>query len=389
MAQSLGATVTARVWHTLITLAQSPGGPVAIQHAPFLARGDLGGNGEPLSSILYPSGMRAALLGSFEHQRDDFTIPGNNDAAQPGYQELACLRQDLTRFGQLAPMRQAQVLACLNCITEQGVVVRLAPDLPAHYFSDPAGCCALYEAARAFVRILPEDRQSRTVLSRLSRNGASAWIRGAAAVQLGAASIRIDGDLTAAASALEAAEDCRGEVQQSMPAFCSTLLDSRLFRLRALFALRNKDFTLARHAMENALSTAETLMSEPPEGHPYLRLVASENRKIVLESHLKAASGSKDLAGFVHWATRLMHLDPDDSYTWKYIAIYATRCGLVAEATLALAGLTSIGGLGVPEVLASLQDAPGGGERSDELAGLLRNSLADLHRHHDDQARAA
>jgi hypothetical protein len=84
-----------------------------------------------------------------------------------------------------------------------------------------------------------------------------------------------------------------------------------------------------------------------------------------------------------------MHLDPDDSYTWKYIATYATRCGLGAEATLALAGLTSLGGLGVPEVLAGLQETPAGSERSDELARLLRNSLADLHRHNDADARAA
>lgn len=332
-----------------------------------------------MSSILYPSGMRAVLRASFAHSPDDFVV-ADTDRTVTGYHELTLLNNDMARFAELATTRQAQVLSCLNCLTEQRLAVRLARHLTGDYYSDAGGCSALYEAARALMRLRPHDRLSRTVLSRLSQQSANRWIAVAAAIQLGAASIRIDRDLVQADAALQTAERSRAELDGEQYNFIATLFNSRYFRLQALLAAIRHAFPLVTDALAHALATAETLVADTAGDVPYLQLVAGENLKIVLEAHLKAASAANDPAAFARWAIRLVEVDPEDSHTWRYVATYGAACGLTADAALAMSGLTAIGGLGVPEVLGALRTAPRNDVRSPELTEVLLAALAALHR---------
>lgn len=378
MPEAMGATVIARVWKTLLTLVPTSSGPVAVQHAPFLALGRIGATAEPLSSIQYPTGTRAGLLASAGGFLASLPPLGDADSDFADHPELARLNADVLRFTELAPGRQAQVLSCLNCITEHRVAFRLIPALSTEYFADPAGCAALYEGARSLVRVRPHDRQSRTVLGRLTEQDANPRIATAAAIQLAAASIRHDGDLDAGRAALEIADRRRHEVDRTAHRFTATLLDSRYFRALALLSLRQRKFGVLASSLDSTWRTAEALFAEAPTQEPYLELVALENFRLVLEVQALAASGAKDPTRFATWATRLIETDPEDPYTWRYVAVYGSRCGLVFEAALAMSGLATIGTLGMTEAADALRSAPAPAASDRTLVATLLGALEAL-----------
>lgn len=374
MFESLGASIPIRVWRPLMTIEHAPRGAIATRQAPLLALGEISEPGRPWSSILYPAGMRTAIQSSLGGTFDEFKIRPGGDVDATRHPEFARLCNDMARFSELEPGRQAEVLACLNCVTEQHLVLGLAGSLGEDHFTEPNGCHAVYETARALIRARPHDPQSRMVLWRLASQSVDPAVGAVAAIQLGAASIRIDNDLEAASKALAAAEVARSVAPSSI----EDLLASRFFRLHALWALKAQEFRTARQAMQDSYDTSEQFVAASAGRHPYLDLVARENHKIVLESHLKAASGIGDIASFQRWAVQLLTLDPEDAYTWRYIASYGARCGLLPESGLALAGLVSMGGLGAMEVLESLRNAPTDSPEAPDLRAALQEALANL-----------
>jgi hypothetical protein len=363
------------VWNTLLTVRAGDRGPIPIRHAPLLATGDLGGVGVPVSSILCPSGLRASIAASFGLPREAVRIMEPFDEAGADWPELRRLRADAARFAGLDQARQAEVLACLNCLTEQDTAIRVARGLTAAYLNTPAGCRVLYEAARALIRRRPEHPRSREVLARIAADGAEPWIRTAALVQLGAAAVRIDRNPTAAEHYVAAAERMRADTRAGV--FLDTLLHSRVSRLAALISLKNGDPAGQGVAMATTLETATTLIDLAAPLSAYERLVAAENLKMVVEAHLKAAGGARDAAGVERWATTMLSLDPDDPSTWRDIAANAARCGLVTEAALALVGLAHVGGAGAAGLLGAVtsgtdrHSAPG-------LAALLIDAIGAL-----------
>jgi hypothetical protein len=326
-----------------------------MQHAPYLARGQLGSLTEPLSSIQYKTDTRTELLEAAAGLMDVPPPLGHDGAKFEGYDELARLNEDVLGFRDLPRSRQAQVLSCLNCMTEHRVALSVMPALSSAYFADADGCCALYEGARTLVRVRPQDQQSRRVLDRLSRQEVNPRMATAAAVQLGAASIRLDHDLDAGARALEVADLRRGEVDRTTSSFVGTLLDSRYFRALSLLALKRREFGLLASAMDQAMESADALMAQTTPSDPYPRLVARENMRLVVEVHLVAATGAEKPAQFARWAARLLELDPEDPYTWQYLAVYGARCGCAVEAALAASGLAAIGGLDFAEVTEAIR----------------------------------
>jgi hypothetical protein len=359
-------TVIGRTWRTLLTLRPGMSGPVAVRHAPYLATGELGTLGAPFSSIQYPTGLRGSLVAT-----TGGTIGGSHltigDEDEAGCEtngedlpELARLRADVAAFAGLSPARQAEVLACLNCITEHRAAFRALRALTDDHFASPDGCAALYEAARSLVRVRPQDPQSRRALGRLARQDVNPVTATAAAVQLGAASIRLDRDLDAGDDALALADARLTEVAGPGHRFVAVLLASRIHRARALWALRQRDFPLLSRCLEGALATASDLMEAAPVDDPYATLVAAENLRLVLEAHLVAASGSGRADAFGGWAARLLDTDPEDPFTWRYLAIYGARCGLLTGASLAVAGLAAMTTVGLADAAEAVQRAEAG-----------------------------
>jgi hypothetical protein len=374
-------TVIGRTWRTLLTLRPGVSGPVAVRHAPYLATGELGTLGAPFSSIQYPTGLRGSLVAKLGGPH--LTIDSEVDEEGAGGEalpELARLRADVAAFAGLPPARQAEVLACLNCITEHRAGFRAMRALTNDHFASPDGCAALYEAARSLVRVRPQDKQSRRALDRLARQDVSPVIATAAAVQLGAASIRLDRDLDTGGDALALADARLTEVAGPGQRFVAGLLASRIHRARALWALRQRDFPLLSRCLEGALTSASDLVEAAPIDDPYATLVAAENLRLVLEAHLVAASGSRRADAFGHWAARLLDTDPEDPFTWRYLAVYGARCGLLTGAALAVSGLAAMTTVGLTEAAEAVQRAePGVGHdgADGELVALV---LAALHR---------
>lgn len=373
---SEAASVTSRVWRTLLTLLPSSAGPIAIQHAPLTARSELGSLREPFSSIQYPTGTRAHLIDAVGQQLEPLPPLGDAASTFDGHRELAQLNDDIVRFRELPMIRKAEVLSCLNCMTEQRVALRLVPALSwSEHYADPDGCCVLYEAARSLIRVKPKDQQSRRVLERLSRQDVNPRMATAAAIQLGAASVRLDQDLDAAAQALDVADQRRAEVDSS---FVADLLDSRYYRALALLALKRRDFALLRSSMDNTMTAAVALMARTTPTDEYPLLVARENMRLVVEVHLVAATGAEKPDQFSLWARRLLDLDPEDPFTWQYLSIYGARCGCVVEAALAVSGVAIIGGLDYVGVSEALGAARVGDFRDTDLLEKILATLESL-----------
>ncbi|WP_132113721.1 hypothetical protein [Actinocrispum wychmicini] len=376
MSDATAVSVTSRVWRTLLTLLPSSAGPIAIQHAPLTARGQLGSLREPFSSIQYPTGTRAHLIDAVGQVLEPL---GAAASTFDGHPELAQLNADIVRFRDLTMIRRAEVLSCLNCMTEQRVAFQLVPALSwAEHYADPDGCCVLYEAARSLIRVKPQDQQSRRVLERISRQDVNPRLATAAAIQLGAASVRLDHDLDAAAKALDVADQRRAEVDRTDTPFVADLLDSRYYRALALLALKQRDFKLLRSSMDGTMTAAMALMARTTPADEYPLLVARENMRLVVEVHLVAATGAEKPDQFSRWAKRLLDLDPEDPFTWQYLSIYGARCGCVVEAALAASGMAIIGGLDHVGVSEALGAARVGDFRDDDLVEKILGTLESL-----------
>lgn len=349
--------VVHRVWETMITLRESERGPLHIRHAPLLASGDLGG-GVPMSSILMPSGLRASLVRSLRLADADVGL--RPEKARGGTSTgLSTLRADIAAFDDLALSRQAEVLACLNCLTEQAVAVSLVRQVTSDHLLTVPGCRVLYEVGRVLLRT--HNPQSRQVFERIADLSEEPMLRVLARVQLGAMAVRLQRDLDSASAHVSAMWSEYAEAEARFDGFLRLLLQSRASRLAALVAMRVGEADGQSAAMERSLETALELERISRTRSQYDRLVSAENMKIVAESHLKAAGGVGDTSGVVRWATTMLSIDPDDPGTWRDITTNALRCGLVTEAAIAMVGMTFVGGTGTVgsvERIAATTDRP-------------------------------
>ncbi len=371
--------VVHRVWETMITLRESERGPLHVRHAPLLASGDLGG-GVPMSSILMPSGLRASLVRSLRLADADVGL--RPEEARGGTSTgLSTLRADIAAFDDLALSRQAEVLACLNCLTEQAVAVSLVRQLRSDHLLTVPGCRVLYEVGRVLLRMY--NPQARQVFERIADLCEEPMLRVLARVQLGAMAVRLQGDMDSATAHVSATWSEYAEAEACFDGFLRLLLQSRASRLTALVAMRVGDTDGQSAAMERSLETALELERISRRRSRYNRLVSAENMKIVAESHLKAAGGVGDTSGVVRWATTMLSIDPDDPGTWRDITTNAARCGLITEAAIATVGMTFVGGTGTVgsvERIVATTDRPGSSEElRHELAAAIAGLAAAAH----------
>ncbi|NUP68920.1 MAG: hypothetical protein HOW71_42885 [Nonomuraea sp.] len=371
--------VVHRTWETMITLRESERGPLQIRHAPLLATGDLGG-GAPMSSILMPAGLRASLVRSLRLADADVGLR-SGEAGGRASKGLAALRADIAAFDDLTLPRQAEVLSCLNCITEQAVAVPLVRNVTSDHLLSVPGGRVLYEVGRVLLRIY--NPQAHQVFQSVAESGADPVLRISGRVQLGAMAVRQQGDLDSATAHVQAAWSEYAEAETDLDDFLRALLQSRVSRLAALVAMRTGDTHGQSAAMERSLATALELERISRARSAYDRLVSAENMKIVAESHLKAAGGAGDSSGVVKWATTMLSVDPDDPGTWRDITTHAARCGLITEAAIATVGMTFVGGTGtvgsVERIAAARNRFDSSAELRHELAAAIAGLAAAAH----------
>lgn len=391
MEQVVGAAVLRRVWAPLMWLQQSPTGPVAVQHLPLLATGgSSAATGGPLSSILYPPGLRRALLRA---------LPG--DSGNPGASLLGVtstegpmdvLESDLAQFDGLAWNRQAEILACLNGLTEQQLILSLRPRFDESYLADPHGVQVMFEFGRCLVRLERHPHQADALLSVLAKQSVNDQVAALSAIQQGSLRLRQLDDLPGADAALALARDRLDDlvvgsevthepiVPLSKEVF--SLLESRFFRLLALARVRRRDGPGIAEAMASAIEAADQMTKRSAQNE-YLRLLTRENEKILCESSVKAASLQCDGEMLLHWSKRLLSVDPQDPFTWRVIAENAHRCGFHEAAALAVAGVLALGAPGAFRTLTSISPRLVG-EPSRRVVDALRDEaqrelLAALH----------
>ncbi|MEW9555308.1 hypothetical protein [Nonomuraea sp. NPDC050783] len=377
------AAVARVVWETMLTLRESDRGPLHFRHAPLLATGDLGGAGVPMSSILTPSGLRASLVRALGLAEADADL---HAAASDGAgQALTALRAGIAAFAELPPERQAELLSCLNCLTEQATVISLVPRATPDHPRTAAGSRVLYEVGRALLRRY--NPLARPILEGVAES-TDPVLRVLARVQLGAMAVRLRGDLENATAQVDAARGGYAEAEADLDGFLRALLQSRVSRLAALVALRRTDPSGQAAAMERSLETALELERLSRTRPRYDRLVAAENMKIVAESHLKAAGGARDAGEVTRWATTMLSIDPDDPGTWRDIAANTARCGLTTEAAIAAVGMTYVGGAGTVATIQAIvttplastpPTTPPSGELRQALAGAIAGLAAAGH----------
>ena len=370
----MGAGLANQIWHTTVALRPSEHGPVTARHAPLLAAGTVGLDGAPRTSILWPSGLRINILLSLGEAGRPFRLPTPVPEPPHAYTELERLNADLEAFTDLPQLRQAQVLACLNVLTEQTAALRLIPTLSKDYLSDPVGCRVLYEAARAIVRLGQEIDQAGEVLAALCGQEVNPEVAVSAGIQLGSTVIRIHRDLDRAAGIIAMTDERRCSLDAGVSTFVRRLLDSRYFRLEALLLVRRGDSGAAAAALDAAEAAADEIRT-CDDG--YSSLVAEENYRILAESRLKAAAIRRSAADLATWIPRLLDTDPQDPFAWRCVAEACAKCGYQASAATALAAVTGMGGPGVFSSIAVLRKSASAQEPA-ELHESLLARLADL-----------
>jgi hypothetical protein len=373
---TVGSGVASRVWHTLITLEKGQSGPIALRHAPFLATGELGDIKFPLSSILYPSGMRAFLLGSVGCEAKRFQLSSDRAVDGGDFAALDEIKSGIRDFRSMGPLRQSQLLACLNCLTEQRAALPCISALPESYFADADGCHVVFEAARALLRMGAPSCQAKRAFGRLSSDCRNPLVGALSAIQLGAAYLRLEKDAVGASRSIVVADRWRLLLREAESAFIVAIVDSRYFRLVALAAFTDGKSECAKSALSSALEAAVVATECAKE--TYERLVAAENMRLVYEVNLKAASLAFNIAAFESWALRLLEGDGEDSHSWKCISEYASRCGLAVVAALGIAGLATVCGVGIWPALACLKPSIGTA-RATVLEEVMVDRLRQFH----------
>ncbi|THV38652.1 hypothetical protein [Glycomyces buryatensis] len=361
MSSPLGINRTRDIWEVLINVEARRTGPFAFRHAPLLALGHLGEAAVPMSSQLYPSGLRAHLLRTFglssTHSLLDNENPGFGDRSEP-FQELS---RDLHRYSRLSTLRKAQVCAALNCLTHQPIVKKLA-SIDGQPEQGPHGMHLLYEIARAEIRVDPRSSSAREKFDLIVKNQDLRFTAINAAIQLGALEIRTYDDVAAAEAAVASVATPQRELEQADPDLPSLLALSRLYRLIALIELKKRNIGAAREALRECMTHAEAMMARTSGEDGYGRLLAEENHKIVVEVHFKAAAGGRDLDGVNKWGRKLLEIDNEDPYVWQHMFEYSMRMGAIEPAVAALTGFTATGGLGVELATRELLQSKGAAE---------------------------
>jgi hypothetical protein len=370
--------IASRALDALLSLAPGQRGPIEFRHAPLLASGDLGDVDGPLSSILHPPGLRASLrrhmLGA-EHAFEASTRAPDEPVSGAA---LTRLRNDVEQFTSLEPERQAEVLACLNCLTEQYIALDCLPALTTALYAHVAGCHAMYEGARCLLRIHRESPHARAVLTRLAERPPVPWIGASSSIQLCAAAVRFDQDLPSAAAALARARAWCDEMNASARPFESALARSRLLRVEALLAFKLGRPRESAESLDRALSVAGIAVELSSARSSYANLVALENRKIVLEARAKACADRRDDVGFAIAATDLIRFDPEDAVGWRTTATGAARLGWMSTAAIALAGHFSLGGVGGSSIVAALGGIDRIAPSSSDLDAVLLETIEAL-----------
>jgi len=375
----LGPQLSRPHWVTFLTLSEHDVGQLPARYVPFLAADDLGPLRHSLSAILYPAGMRQAMIRSLP-VGTDLSLAGPE--SRPWWStNHARVWNDLRDWDVLSVPRQANLLALLNCLSEQRLALPLIRTLATDRSRKEDEGWLVFEAARALIRIQPSNQSARRVLDSLRNTNSDPLLRTLAAIHLAAMMTRVDGEHSAAECVMMEVK-LQDVVARADSEFTLRIASSRWHRLMALICTRKGDFKAVERNVELAFEHAEyaTAIAEGSPGHRYVSLVANENTKMVLESHVLAAGKRGLPAQLRKSAMSLIELDPYDSYTWRTVAIASSDAKMKLSCVAALGGLSVLGGPGIPDVANRAVAAPTSDGGEDEcLANDLLTKVGDIY----------
>lgn len=320
------------VWRPMVDLSTSPYTPVKVRNILHLQR-MLGGGGavetRPWFAILSVSGLRVQAL-----RHSGLTAYHCDDPAQlpiplrsPGWQRLV---EAMDAWDSLSTLDRTRVVALLNQLTMQRAVLGLVGRVKASA-RDRDEEHLLYETTRAVHRLAPKERIGPEVFTLLAEEGRDAGLRVLASAQIIAHEVRVNREVTSALRWVTHGEEQLGRLRGEVAPWLEALVASRFHRAAALAAFRGKDWSGAQYHLSSAKEQDEVLHELADD--MLTRQLADENRKILLESLLKAATAAPQPTEEVdEFAGALLSLDPFDPDSHLVVGDARVAQGRIEEA---------------------------------------------------------
>lgn len=275
-------------WRPLIDMAPSPYAPMRLQAIGYV--NDWLADEESTSWAWFARhsvvGLRTQVIrhaGLAEYAcRDPRELPDRLRTRQ-----WRVLVDALDRFADLPPLRRRLVIFQLVQLSFNGVAAALSAD------HRPDGSVEtdhyLYEVARANVYLSAPTQSPADLFEHLATRSDDPVLRLAAAGQGISYAVRMRRDLELARRFESYGEPSAG----ADATWLDLLMTSRFHRAAALLRMRERNFAETHTEVMQAWELSERLFSSAPENGPD-QYVAVENRRIVLESLIKAASRAPD-----------------------------------------------------------------------------------------------
>jgi len=335
--------------------------PVLFGHRPYV---DLGpANGGPLHvdglelawralddermppyalQVHLPASFRESLLretGMLQyHVEDPLHLPDELRTAR--WQKLC---DYLTRYRDLTPTTQLRVINVLRSLAMHRAVLAYVPELAAQEIAhDPVVAALSLRRAMSTLVLhleagLPYNREDFERIGRASPAGSLAKI--SAALQLVAQDAKLHQDLSTIAPWAEVAADELQHITPTLDDFSAALVCSIFQRATAFLPLVRGD----RHALVQAMDRCESHAQQLPCHNAEERLMALENRTIVLQSRAKEARWLGDLATAEARAQQLIERDPWDGLYQLELGDILVQRGKLAEAVHAYHAAVRLG----------------------------------------------
>ncbi|HEV2376066.1 MAG TPA: hypothetical protein VGS19_28345 [Streptosporangiaceae bacterium] len=275
-------------WRQLIDLNEAPFTQLRFQALPLVVSwlADPGAAEEPWFAILSVPGLRNQVL---RHAGlDDYICAEPSEVPTglrtPRWQTLV---DHVAGFEDLDVARRSLVVLALNQLTLGPCAVRLAGRIQVSH--DPASQTYAYEVARALGRNLPTSAGALNVYRWLATSAVDPMRAIAACAQGLTYHIRGARDMAAARPFMIRGLELLGTVSARQD-WQVNLLRSRMHRAIALLHFRDSDAAATQAALRATVEASDSLCADSKcDSDSVVALLAREDRKIVVESQIKAA----------------------------------------------------------------------------------------------------
>lgn len=318
---------TFEVWGPLINLSGGSRAPIHVRNCIEIHK-LFGTSKAPWASILAVPSLRKQVLLQNGLTYKVRSPPNIDEIDTLEWRQLV---EFVTNWPLLSVLSKIHVIALLNQLTLQPLLLKLVGEV-----SEPV--CEeeehfVYEIARARNRINSNDSTAFEVFKWLVNNAKQRVLRVSAATQLVAFLTRNHNDLTAAAIYREAGLKEVVNLPLSSEVWLNDLVTSRFFRAAALLDTRLGNRELALEDIGRAEEAHFQLVELVDSGESHH--LADENRKILLESIIKAYIYADGLIGQARGEDAVLELnalEPTDPASQHVIGEFYYICSRILEA---------------------------------------------------------